>query len=290
MDPEVVRKLLIGGNEEGPAPGGPTPISLSAGDMADQGQTGNGSSSPCPSYRALDGSLQDPSVLPEVAIGKVHASLSNARLSWYMAVASNDRRLALRLHTWNAAVAASLMPTLHTAEVAIRNFALRRLIARYGRNWYANEHLHRRLGRSALKESLVKAIDAEKKARRPGQLADYVTNEMSFGFWVNVFTQTFVSDLWTAQLHTINASIPRGLSITDLHEGIEFVRGFRNTVAHHKNIIRRPAVDNHERTLKVLGWVCRHSGDLARQTSNFPAVWAASPIPHDQLPIPTAAN
>jgi len=174
--------------------------------------------------------------------------------------------------------------------VVIRNFALRRLIAKYGRNWYTNNDLHRRLGRSALKESLDEAICAEKKARRTGQLTDYITNEMSFGFWVNVFTRTFVSDLWIRSLHMIDASIPRDMPITDLHEGIEFVRGFRNTVAHHKNIIRRPVVDNHEQTLKVLGWVCRHSGELAWQTSSFPAVWAASPIPHSQLPLTTTTN
>jgi hypothetical protein len=234
--------------------------------------------------------MQDPSALPDAILGKVQATMSSARMSWYLTLASGDARLALRLHAWNAAVAASLLPTLHVAEVAIRNFALRRLIAKYGRNWYTNDDLRRRLGRSALKESLVRAIEAEQRAGRRGQLTDYITNELSFGFWVNVFTRTFTPDLWTAQLHTINASIPRGMSITELHEGIEFVRGFRNTVAHHKNLIRRPVAANHYRTLAVLDSVCRHSGDLARRTSSFPAVWAASPIPHDQLPIPTATN
>ena len=37
--------------------------------------------------------------------------------------------MALRLHHWNAAVAGSLMPTIYIAEVVIRNFAMRRLIA-----------------------------------------------------------------------------------------------------------------------------------------------------------------
>ena len=90
-------------------------------------------------------------------------------------------------------------------------------------------------------------------AERVGNLADDVTSELTFGFWVNVFTRTFVPMLWVRPPDTINASIPRGLAITELHDGVEFVRGFRNNVAHHKNLVCTPPPDNFDRTLKVLG-------------------------------------
>lgn len=67
--------------------------------------------------------------------------MSAARLKRYLVVADNDLRIAMRLHAWNAAVAGSLLPTLHLTEVAIRNFALKRLIAKYGKHWYSNSTL-----------------------------------------------------------------------------------------------------------------------------------------------------
>jgi hypothetical protein len=45
---------------------------------------------------AFDRLMQDPIRTPDSEGQKIHANLSAARLSWYMALASGDRRLALR--------------------------------------------------------------------------------------------------------------------------------------------------------------------------------------------------
>ena len=52
-------------------------------------------------------------------------------MSRHVTIAGGDERLALQLHAWNAALAASLLPGLHMAEVTIRNMAAHRVKARY---------------------------------------------------------------------------------------------------------------------------------------------------------------
>lgn len=100
-------------------------------------------------------------------------------------------------------------------------------------------------------------------------MSDYVTSELTFGFWVNVFTKTFYPDLWHAPLHSVLPGFPREKTIVDLHDGVEFVRTFRNNVAHHKNIVFKPVVENYERTLEVLGLVCSPTKAMAQSLSNI---------------------
>lgn len=270
-------------NKGGPAPGGPIPISGSAGVMTKRTSTGNYPNGACKTYTELDTKLQDRNSVSDEAVRQMMASLSAARMSNHLAVAGGDIRLALRLHHWNAAVAGSLMPTIHIAEIAIRNFALRRISANFGKHWYRDQRFEAKLGRSQLKEALQVSVATLLASGRKGNLADDVTSEMTFGFWVNVFTKTFVPMLWVRPLHTINANIPSQVTISELHDGIEFVRAFRNSVAHHKNLIYRPTPDKFERTLRVIGWVCRSSEVIARGAAQFPLVWQCSPVPHARL-------
>lgn len=200
-----------------------------------------------------------------------------------MDAANQDIRVAVRLHAWNGAVAGSLIPTLQLAEISIRNFAMKRLSAKYGKHWYANNTLLNYRLRKALAERLQEAVATEIALGRRGNLSDHITSELSFGFWVNVFTKTFQPDLWHAPLHTIIPGFPRGRSIVDLHDGVDFVRTFRNSVAHHKNVVFRPVVANYERTLEVIGMICPSTRAIADSSSSFRAVWACCPVPFDRL-------
>ena len=276
---EVEYEVENGQKKEGSAPGGPTPASVSAGGVTGNSQTGTNSHSACTTYMACDARMQDPVRFTDAACQRMRATVSAPRLSWYMEKANGDLRLALRLHAWKAAVAGSLLPTLHQTEVAIRNFAARRLRSKYGKDWYQNVTLERRLGKSPLAEDLRVLVAKASASKHPHSVADQITSDLTFGFWVNVFTRPFRSDLWLAQLHTMSASMPRSLDIDKLHGGVDFVRTFRNNVAHHKNVVRGTVEANYERTLEVLGWFCRDTSELARETATFPAIWACCPLP-----------
>ncbi|MET4691909.1 hypothetical protein [Sinorhizobium fredii] len=267
--------------EKGSAPVGPILVSVSEADVSGANQTGKVSLSACNTYIAADRRIQDEKSLADKSIVSISATVSTPRMSRYATIIGTDKRLALRLHTWNAAVAASLLPTLHLAEVAIRNFALQRIKAFYKNpRWYECPKLIRKLGgaNSQMAMLLARAYQDEVQAGRSGDLSNFITSELPFGFWVNVFTSKFSNELWSRPLHTYSTSIPRGATLPTLHDGVDNVRAFRNNVAHHKNIICKPVEQNFERTLEVLSWFCKSSSEFARQTSTFPMVWACCPV------------
>ncbi|MBY5346026.1 hypothetical protein [Rhizobium leguminosarum] len=268
-------------NKGGPAPVGPALVTVSSGDLSVT--TGIKPASACRTYIAADQFLQDEKLHASKALEASRQTISAARLKRYLTAADDDLRTALRLHAWNAAVAGSLLPTLHLAEVTIRNFALKRLIAKYGKHWYNNSTLLDYRLSKKLAGELREAAQRELDLGRRGNLSDYITSELTFGFWVNVFTKTFQPDLWHAPLHSVLPGFPRGKTIVDLHDGVEFVRTFRNNVAHHKNIVFKPVVENYERTLKVTGLICGATKAMAESLSTFPAIWAGAPVPIAKL-------
>lgn len=273
-------------NKGGSAPVGPTLLSVSVGDFTAEAEMEP--SSACPTYKVIDRFLQDPDSLPETALEIARKTISHARMKRYLDMGEGNLRTAMRLHAWNAAVAGSLLSTLHVAEVTIRNVAMRRLAAKYGKQWYRNQDLIRyRLGGSNLAQQLTDAYQGEIAKGRRGDLSDYITSELTFGFWVNVFTRKFHPHLWKAELHTILSGFPRDKNITDLHDGVEFVRTFRNNVAHHKDLTSKPTMENYEKTLAVIGMLCAKTRIMAEKTSSFPRVWASSPVPHERCREPS---
>ncbi|RDL48399.1 hypothetical protein BLJAPNOD_04674 [Ensifer sp. M14] len=271
-------------NKGGPSPVSAAPISVSTGDLPREAVIKKPNSA-CTSYTALDSVLQDETKINVRSFEVSRKAISPARLSRYLRIAEGDLRVAIRLHAWNAAVAASLLPTVHHAEVAIRNFAVSRLRAKYGAQWYRNPALLQYRLSKSLSQQLADVYQREIDIGRRGELTNYITSELTFGFWVNVFTKTFHLDLWQPAIYTMLVDFPRGKTITDLHDGVEFVRSFRNNIAHHKNIVCKPAEANYERTLEVLGMICKHTRNVAEKTSNFRAVWECSPVPHEKLSI-----
>lgn len=205
-----------------------------------------------------------------------------------MVIAGGDPRLALRLHAWNAALAGSLLPGLHLAEVTIRNFALGRLIANFKGNWYENTGFTRKLGKGQLAEELKIAVDDKLRlTRKQDQVTSYLVRDLNFGFWVNIFTHSFHKDLWSRPLHTYNTQIPGTVNIAKLHDAIDGVRIFRNRVAHHKNLISKPspktAPEHYQAMLDVLGWLSPPAEQHVRAVCTFPRIWATCPIPHTDL-------
>ena len=225
MSAEIKEEMAVRQNGAGAEPIGPPPASVSARALPKASFT----SSACATYTAIDLGLQESSALPDAEVRTLYARFSEARLSRYMAITGGNHRLALRLHAWNAALAGSLLPGLHLAEVTIRNFALGRLIANFKGGWYENSGFIRKLGNSQLAEELTRAVDDRKKlAHKQDRITSYLVRDLNFGFWVNIFTHRFHKDLWNRPLHTYNTQIPGTIDIAKLHDAIDGVRNFRN--------------------------------------------------------------
>jgi hypothetical protein len=204
-------------------------------------------------------------------------------MSRHMSIAGGDERLALQLHAWNAALAASLLPGLHIAEVTIRNMAAYRVISRYKGTWFDDPNFARKLGKSEHAEKLRSAVAIRKQTTtNAGHITSYLVRDLTFGFWVNIFTRTFHEELWKRDLWTYVPSVPHGYTITQLHAEINEIRDFRNQVAHHKNLISKPppkTVENrHDAMMRTLKYLSPQVELHARAICTFPLVWQCCPM------------
>ena len=121
------------------------------------------------------------------------------------------------------------------AEVTIRNLAVYRVISRYKGTWFDNSDFARKLGKSERKTAerrtaeLQAVSDQKRQPPTPADITSYLVRDLTFGFWVNIFTRTFHEELWKRDLWTRLPSVPHGYTITQLHAGIEEIRDFRNS-------------------------------------------------------------
>lgn len=210
-------------------PVGPSPSSVSARAPHEASFT----SSAYLTYTGLDARLQDKMSLSDVTVTSLYRRISPLRLSRYMDIAAADYRLSLRLHAWNAAVSGSLLPVLHMTEVIVRNVAIGRLIANFGPDWFDKPGFLTKLGKSQMATDLADQVAARRtKVRQNDKITSYLARDLTFGFWVNIFTHKFRQDLWSRDLHTYGLpDVPKGMTIEQLHAGIDTVRELRNQVA-----------------------------------------------------------
>jgi hypothetical protein len=268
-------------NDEGAAPVSLPPASVSVGAQPSPASVSN---SACITYTAALVGMQDKTSVPDTVVKTLHRELSAPRMSRHVTIAGGDERLALQLHAWNAALAASLLPGLHMAEVTIRNLAVYRVISRYKGTWFDNLDFARKLGKSEHAENLRSAVAARKRTTtNTGHITSYLVRDLTFGFWVNIFTRTFHEELWKRDLWTRLPSVPHGYTITQLHAGIEEIRDFRNQVAHHKNLISKPpprtAENRHDAMMRTLKHLSPQVEAHARAVCTFPLVWQCCPMP-----------
>ena len=227
--------------------------------------------------------LQDKTSVPDIVVKKLHREISALRMSRHMTIAGGDERLALQLHAWNAALAGALLPGLHIAEVTIRNMAAHRVKARYKGTWFESLDFTRKLGKSEHAKKLRSAVDRRKvTTTNAGDISSYLVRDLSFGFWVNIFTRTFHEELWKHNLWTYLPSVPHGYTITQLHADIDEIRTFRNQVAHHMNLVSKPpprsAEDQHDAMMRTLKYLSPQVELHARAICTFPLVWQCCPM------------
>ncbi len=191
--------------------------------------------------------------------------LSTERFATYFDAAGRDRRKALQLYTWNAAISAAFYGPLQGLEVALRNAMHRELSQTYGPSWYDNR-TDCDLDQGALRD-VAKAKKSLADRRRPLEPGRIVA-ELSFGFWVSLVgrgykgappdmaKRNYEMTLWRPALRR---SFPhRAIARAALHKTLDPLRRFRNRIAHHEPIFSRDLAGDHQSILHVAGWIDPH--------------------------------
>jgi hypothetical protein len=132
--------------------------------------------------------------------------------------------------------------------MSLRNAAHQQLATRYGRtDWWDMAPL-RGSGPRIVAETQNKLA-----ARNRPYNSDDMVSELSFGFWVSLFSNTYHRSLWVPCLHRA-FSFYRGPR-PRLHGDLQTMLLFRNRIMHHEPIHHRHLVADHATILRLLGYL-----------------------------------
>ena len=200
-------------------------------------------------------------------------SLSPERIATYGAETNGDREKALRLYTWNTAISAAFYGPLQGLEVALRNAMHRQLETMYGPAWYDNPAC-------GFDAGTLNRIDRAKQNLRHGGYAvdpPHLVAELSFGFWVSLLgrggkgrapdigKKNYDMTLWRPALY--KAFPDSRKSRADTHKPLDYLRTFRNRIAHHEPVFNRHLGADYRSLLEVTSWICPQTADWIRHYS-----------------------
>ncbi|MES9948961.1 MAG: Abi family protein [Candidatus Thiodiazotropha sp.] len=203
----------------------------------------------------------------------LESSISPERITTYTHETNGDRELALRLYTWNTAISGAFYGPLQGLEVALRNAMHRHLSMVYGEDWYDN-------AACGLDAGALKRIDsARSKLIRNRYAADppHMIAELPFGFWVSLLgkggrgsypdtrKKNYDMTLWRPALYKAFPNSRRSRS--DTHRPLDYLRTFRNRIAHHEPVFNRHLEQDYRSILEVTGWICPNTADWIKHHS-----------------------
>lgn len=219
--------------------------------------------------------------LTQDVLTALERSLSPERMATYIRAAQGDRERAIRLHTWNTAASAAFYGPLQGLEIVLRNAMHRELSSAYGADWYENP----RCGLDA--GALNRIAGVKNDLRREGYGIDppHVVAALAFGFWVSLLGRggqtaamgkaNYEMTLWRPALHRAfpHARKPRG----DVHRPLDYLRTFRNRIAHHEPIFARHLVADHASIMEVAAWICPDTREWIAYHSRVAEILATPP-------------
>jgi hypothetical protein len=196
------------------------------------------------------------------------------RFAPYLEEAGGDHDAAAALYVWNARVSAAMFETLHHVEVLLRNAVDARFVpvdagAAPKDTWLEDATILNDAARQRVYDT-IKRISRERKAPTRGR----VVAGLSFGFWRALFDKKY-DRLWVSHLHH---AFPAGSG-----ERAEVARlmsnlvPFRNRLAHHETIIRRPIIRHYEEMLRLAALVDPEARDWIAAVSRVNDVLSDRP-------------
>ncbi|MCY3878282.1 MAG: Abi family protein [Rhodobacteraceae bacterium] len=225
-------------------------------------------------------------------LDELEGSLSADRLRTYLTVTGGDRADAVRLYTWNTAISAAFYGPLQALEVALRNAMNRELAAVYGQAWYDNS-------KTGLDGGCLARIEQTKRDLRKDKYPDdpphppQVVASLSFGFWVSLLGPGGLIDrktgtkanyemtLWRPALRSAFPHAAR-LSSKNAHTPLNFLRTFRNRIAHHEPVFPRHLEQDYANILEITSWITPHKREWIKAHSRVLKVLAT---PRDSVDL-----
>ena len=144
------------------------------------------------------GLVKDFSYTPATIVA-LEETISQDRLTSYLAETQGDKTKTFQLYAWNAAISAALYVPLQGLEVTLRNALHGQLTQRFGAQWY-----DQRTVRTILSPRTIERLETTKTAIRHPVTPSRLVAELSFGFWISLLgpgpKKRYEFQLWRSAL------------------------------------------------------------------------------------------
>lgn len=203
--------------------------------------------------------------------------ITDARFEPYLAETRGDYDDALALYVWNARISAAAFETLHHVEVLVRNsvdvqFAPVDPSARPEDTWLGNPSILIGPARDRVRATIDRVVRDGKRPTRGRVVAG-----LSFGFWRALFDKKY-QQLWNTHLH--RAFLAGSGDRSEVAALMSNLVPFRNRLAHHETIVRRPIAEHYGEMLALAGLVDADARAWIRTVSRVESVLDARPESH----------
>lgn len=188
--------------------------------------------------------------------------LSPERLAGYYAIARGDRWTGIRLYERNTELSEALYGITQCLEVALRNAIHIVFTSQLGTpEWYDKIPLE-----DPEREAIQEAKDSILEKAQPVTPGRIVA-ELTFGFWVKLFSGAYEKQLWVKYLYRI---FPITLKRTVLHSRLIQLKTLRNRIAHHERILgKRDLRQDYADLLETIGWISKDIEAWVKSTNCF---------------------
>lgn len=209
-------------------------------------------------------------------VAELHLVLSQSRLEAYRPLNGTDLEM-LTNYFWNIALAEALVPSLHGAEVSIRNSIHAAMTNRFGTDmWFYHpdvENLWQRIGNDQLRQR--DKVHDRVTSRRPVTSARLVAG-LEFGFWVALLGDRYQRPLWQPDRFALHKAVfPRRSrpSRQQAHNRYRSIQGLRNRVFHHEAVWHRQNLQQeHADIHESIGWISPTLHRAIHAIDKFPSV------------------
>ena len=207
----------------------------------------------------------------EVEIERI---IGSDRFTLYQVHAGNTAD-ALKLYSWNTAIASAFLGPIAVVEVAVRNAVSQQLRAAFGSRWY-DDPSFLALDSSMLTRSSI--VNAKARIGRAIPLRPVtesrIVAEMYLSFWVHLLRPGLSRALWPIlqpgfAKHTHRKTVVRYL---------EPLVPFRNRIAHHEPIFDRRPGDMYDGLLRIAEMISADLPSWIEHHARVRAVLADGPV------------
>ena len=202
----------------------------------------------------------------------LHTVTPPVRLERYRRNAPTDR-LVLTNYFWNISLCEALYPSLHAAELALRNSVNGTLRDHFHEEWWTEPGL--------LHSKQRKKVDDQRTALKKHSddivSPDRVVASLNFGFWVYLLEPKH-NESWIWQpddYQLLNLAFPyrAGNDLRAIHTRSHAISALRNRVMHHEAIFDWDTlVNDHIGILDAVGWISPELRACTEIIDNFPRI------------------